>query len=74
MSAATGLDGQGRLEELEVRLALVDDQLEALNRTVFRQQQQIDQLTQALAALRQQVRGAAPAPSGDARDEVPPHY
>ncbi len=71
---AAGSGGDGRLDELELRLALVDDLLETLNRTVYRQQQQIDQLAQALAALRQQMRSAASAPAGDARDDIPPHY
>jgi SlyX protein len=63
-----------RLDELEVKLAFVDDLLETLNRTVFRQQEQIDQLALALAALRQQVRSSGPAAAGDPRDEIPPHY
>ena len=74
MSAAGEPGSHARLEDLEVRLALLDDLLETLNRTVYRQQQQIDQLAQALAALRQQIRVAPPAPAGDARDEIPPHY
>jgi uncharacterized coiled-coil protein SlyX len=41
---------------------------------VYRQQQQIDRLVQALAALRQQVQAAQPAADTDAREDVPPHY
>jgi SlyX protein len=63
-----------RLDALEVKLGFVDDLLDTLNRTVFRQQQQIDQLALALAALRQQVRAGGPVATGDPRDEIPPHY
>jgi SlyX protein len=63
-----------RLDALEVKLAFVDDLVETLNRTVFRQQQQIDQLLQAVVALRQQVRSSGPALASDPRDEIPPHY
>jgi uncharacterized coiled-coil protein SlyX len=40
---------------------------------VYRQQQEIDTLQQALQQLRLQVE-QGPAMPGDARDEVPPHY
>jgi len=63
-----------RLDVLEVKLAFVDDLVEALNRTVFRQQEQIDQLVLALAALRQQVRSSGPEQPRDPREEIPPHY
>jgi len=63
-----------RLDAIEVKLGFLDDLLDTVNRTVFRQQQQIDQLAQAVAALRQQLRSAAPPERGDARDEIPPHY
>lgn len=64
-----------RLAEVESKLMLAEDQLEALNRTVYRQQQLIDRLERELRALRDQVEGmnAAAAP-GSARDDIPPHY
>jgi SlyX protein len=63
-----------RMIEIEIKVAYLDDLLDTLNRTVFRQQQQIDQLVQALAALRQQSLTSAPVPGTDPRDELPPHY
>ncbi|BAP88242.1 SlyX family protein [Burkholderiales bacterium GJ-E10] len=61
-----------RLSEIEIKLAYLDDLVDALNRTVFRQQQQLDLLTQAMADLRKQMPSAG---SGtDSRDEIPPHY
>lgn len=64
-----------RLAEIESKLMLADDQIEALNRTVYRQQQMIDRLERELRALRDQFEGmnAAAAP-GMPRDEIPPHY
>jgi SlyX protein len=63
-----------RLEEIEIKITYVEDLLETLDRAVFRQQQQIEQLSQAVAALREQVL-AGPAPAGtEPRDEIPPHY
>ena len=44
---------ESRLAEIEVKLSFAEDLLEELNRTVVRQQQQIDQLQQELRALRQ---------------------
>ncbi len=66
---------EARLNEVEAKLALAEDLLEELNRTVFRQQQQIDQLSLQLRALAQAVQGAAAtAERRDPREEIPPHY
>jgi SlyX protein len=62
-----------RLTDIEVKLGFTEDLLEALNRAVYRQQQQIDRLQQELHALRRQVSTIAPE-SQIMRDEVPPHY
>lgn len=55
-------------------MSLAEDLLDALNRTVYRQQQQIDQLQQDIRALRQQLQETAPAEAGSPGDEIPPHY
>lgn len=62
-----------RLAEIETKLSFSEELLEELNRTVYRQQQQIDQLQLELRALRDHVRTALPAESSQ-RDETPPHY
>jgi SlyX protein len=62
-----------RLTALEVKASFAEDLLEEVNHTVFRQQQQIEQLARELVALRRQMPRAADTPSGT-RDEVPPHY
>jgi SlyX protein len=64
-----------RLVEIEAKLALAEDLLDEVNRTVFRQQQLIDRLQQELRALQEVVESGADA--GEARgprDEIPPHY
>ena len=63
-----------RLAEIEAKLTFSEDMLEALNRTIYRQQQQIDHLQQALRALREVLDSASPAETIPLRDEVPPHY
>lgn len=65
---------EARLNELEVKMGLAEDLLDAVNRALYRQQQQIDRMQQDLRALRQQLRDAAPAATRDAGDEIPPHY
>ncbi|MBE0625568.1 MAG: SlyX family protein [Burkholderiales bacterium] len=63
-----------RLNELEAKISLAEDLLEALNRTVFRQQQQIDRLQQDIRALRLQLLDAAPREAGSPDNDIPPHY
>ena len=63
-----------RIAELEAKLALSEDALDELNRTVYRQQQAIDRLQQELRALQELVEGAAAGEPPAARDEIPPHY
>ena len=65
---------ESRLAEIESKLSFSEELLETLNRTVYRQQQQIDQLQLELRALREQLRSALPAEPRNLRDETPPHY
>ncbi len=66
---------ENRLAELEVRLSLSEDLVEALNMTVYRQQQQIDLLQQQLRHLYRQLQDAPPASEKRSADEeIPPHY
>lgn len=74
MEAAT-LDTVG---ELQLQLDLTQDQLQALELTVYRQQQQLDLLQAQLRELHRQITpsGAGDTPSAtlDLRAEIPPHY
>lgn len=63
-----------RLEKIENKLSLSEDLLEELNKTVYRQQLQIDQLQQAIVTLREQMRAALPNEPRNLNDEIPPHY
>lgn len=63
-----------RLTDLEIKISFTEDMVDELNRTVFRQQQQIDLLMLQIKALREQVRTAEPAEQRNLRDEIPPHY
>jgi SlyX protein len=65
---------ESRITDLEVKITYTDDLLEELNRTVFRQQQQIDLLIAEVTALREMVRNAEPGEPRNLRDEIPPHY
>lgn len=70
-----GNERLARLERLESRLMLAEDQIDALNRTVYRQQGQIDQLRARLLQLAQQFQGAAQARTESRpEDEIPPHW
>lgn len=65
---------ESRIAELEVKLSFAEDQLDALDRTVYRQQQQIDRLLLEVRNLREQQMAAMPAEARSLRDEIPPHY
>jgi len=65
---------EARLNELEAKISLAEELLDALNHTMFRQQQQIDRLQQEVRALREQLQRSAPDEFSGAGDEIPPHY
>jgi SlyX protein len=62
-----------RIDDLEIRIAFMEDLIDEMNRTLFRQQQRIDLLTGEVVALREQLRNA-PSETATPRDEIPPHY
>lgn len=66
---------ESRLAEIEIKLSYAEDMLEELNKTVFRQQQQIEMLQTELRALRERLQNDddQDAPRS-LRDEKPPHY
>ena len=64
-----------RLTELEIKLSLTEDLVDELDRTVFRQQEQLDLLQAQLQLLYKQMQSATgPAEPRNLRDEIPPHY
>ena len=65
---------ENRITELEIRLALQDDLLDTLNRTVAQQQLQISQLQQELRGLYQHLQSLEPGARHLPAQEIPPHY
>lgn len=65
-----------RFVRIETKLSFSEDLLDELNRTVFRQQQQIDRLNEVVRRMHAQLSDlrASGGSSGDPIDEVPPHY
>ncbi|MCQ9374720.1 SlyX family protein [Methyloversatilis sp. XJ19-13] len=69
-----------RFDELEARIAMMDDLLDTLNRTVFDQQRQIESLQQQLRHLYQQMQSSQQtdadrsADAPDPRQDIPPHW
>ena len=65
---------ENRLEKIESKLGLAEDLLDELNKTIYRQQQQIERMQYEMRTLRQQVQAAQPAEQRNLLDEIPPHY
>jgi len=63
------------VEDLQIRLAFQEDTLQALDRTVARQQQHIEALEAELNRLKELVRELTPPEAGPVGEEPPPpHY
>lgn len=65
---------QERLEKLETKMMSADDQLDELNRTVWRQQQEIDLLREQVRQLAEQLKAVQPGGQLRPEDEIPPHW
>jgi SlyX protein len=66
---------EDRLINIETKITYQEDLLEELNKTVYQQQQKLDQLEEICRALAGQVRSLAEAGNeGKAGNERPPHY
>jgi SlyX protein len=65
---------ESRINELEAKLSFAEDLIDALNRSVFRQQEQLDLMQQQLLLLHQQLQTVIPKEERDLREEIPPHY
>ena len=63
-----------RLENLEVKLSYLEDLVDGLNLSIYRQQEQIDRLAREVVHLRQQAPMAYSGGAFNPRDELPPHY
>lgn len=65
---------ENRLTEIEIKLTQMEDLVETLNLTVFRQQEQIAHLQQQHQLLSQQLQDMALSDLREPNDETPPHY
>lgn len=69
---------EDRLADIEIALARQDDLLDTLNTTVWKQQRRIDELEALCTGLAQRLAEAqqriSDAGSGEAVQEIPPHY
>lgn len=65
---------EDRLEKIETKISLSEDLLEELNKTVYRQQRQIEQLQREVVSLREQVMAGLLNEPRNLSDEIPPHY
>ena len=69
---------EARIDELEAKLSFAEDLIDELNRSVFRQQEQLDLLQQQIILLHQHLQSVAqsvtPNETRNLRDELPPHY
>jgi SlyX protein len=62
---------QDRITNLEIKLSFTEDLIEQLNKTVYKQQQQIEFLYRELKSLKEQ---ASSGGASSLKDEIPPHY
>lgn len=65
---------ENRIEELESRLAYVDDTVEQLNDVISKQQRQIDQLELMLKKLASDYHQMKDSITPEIIDSKPPHY
>ena len=63
-----------RIVTLETKMMAAEDLLDELNRTVWRQQQELDLLREQVRQLAQQVKTIQPANPLRPEDESPPHW
>ena len=69
-----GKSVESRITDLEIKISYTEDMVDELNRTIYRQQQQIDMLIANIQELRQQMLTGNSAEPRNLRDEIPPHY
>ncbi len=63
-----------RIDALEIRIAYLDETIEALNNTITAQWKQIDALSREMLRLRERLEDAEAKSGPAAAHERPPHY
>jgi SlyX protein len=62
------------IENLEIKVAFMDDLIISLNETVYRQQRQIDNLNNRVDQLSKQLKSIKDATGDSGEESPPPHY
>ncbi|MGC4028036.1 MAG: SlyX family protein [Steroidobacteraceae bacterium] len=64
-----------RLEQIEIKIAYLEQANAQLSDVIFRQRQELEALRQTIAALTERFEAAQSQPTGySLEDEKPPHY
>lgn len=64
-----------RIINIELKITDMEDQVDEMNKTIFRQQQQIDQLIHAFQSMVKRLEALSEAnEQGSPADDIPPHY
>ena len=63
-----------RLDALETKMMSAEDQIDELNRSAWRQQQELDLLREQVRYLAQQLKTIQPGAANRPEDEIPPHW
>lgn len=67
------MSDENRIIDIEIKLSFQENQVDALNRTIYEQGRRIDQLEAMVAKLAEHVRTLRDAGQGPL-NERPPHY
>ena len=69
------MNKETRLEQLEVKVAFQEDNIETLNAEIFEQQRKLQLLTEQVALLALKLKDAQPNQLASEKEEMrPPHY
>ncbi|MFT6927096.1 MAG: SlyX protein [Psychromonas sp.] len=69
------MDQEKRIEQLEMKVAFHEDNIETLNDEIFQQQRRLQLLSEQLAVLAIKLKDAQPNQLASEKEEMaPPHY
>ncbi len=65
---------EDRITNLEIKISFMEDLIEQLNQTIYKQQQQIEFLYRELKSIKEQAGSSDQSSTRNLKDEIPPHY
>lgn len=69
------MDQEKRIEQLEMKVAFHEDNIETLNDEIFKQQRKLQLMSEQLAILAVKLKDAQPNQLASEKEEMPPpHY